>query len=278
MLSSDNLKSTVATTARWTAAVRAEESNRPDAHFHDRFARQFAGEGPAPTSQSSWPLVARTQLIDEAIARSVSEGADRVLNLAAGFDTRPYRLALPSTLRWFEADVAPTLEEKARLLAHEKPACEIERHPVDLTDPSALSELLDRALDGARNGCVVTEGLILYLTAEQVSTLAEALASRPQIRSWILDLASPATLAMLQRTTDPLLEPESRMKFAPAEGTDFFERAGWRVSEVSSLMRKARKMKRLPPLLSLVSFLPEPRPNALGTKRWGGVVRLRKAG
>ena len=37
-------------------------------------------------------FIARTKLIDDLIAASLAEGCDRVINLAAGLDTRPYRL------------------------------------------------------------------------------------------------------------------------------------------------------------------------------------------
>jgi O-methyltransferase involved in polyketide biosynthesis len=35
-----------------------------------------------------------------------------VLNLAAGLDTRPYRLNLPSDFAWVEADLPQLLKEK----------------------------------------------------------------------------------------------------------------------------------------------------------------------
>src|SRR5262245_62515245 len=92
----------VSDTARWVAVYRAEESARSDALFHDPFAAQLAGErgraiaARAPRA-SSFAMVARTKLIDDLVAASIAEGCDRVVNLAAGFDTRPYRLALPES-------------------------------------------------------------------------------------------------------------------------------------------------------------------------------------
>ncbi|PRC60941.1 hypothetical protein C6A85_14430, partial [Mycobacterium sp. ITM-2017-0098] len=38
----------------------------------------------------------RTKTIDDIITKAISDGCDRVLNLAAGLDTRPYRLNLPA--------------------------------------------------------------------------------------------------------------------------------------------------------------------------------------
>ncbi len=52
-----------------------------------------------------------------------------MLNLAAGFDTRPYRLALPSALLWIEGDRGPLIEEKEELLRNEVPAAGSNYHP-----------------------------------------------------------------------------------------------------------------------------------------------------
>src|SRR5579862_7049636 len=103
--------SNVSDTARWVAVYRARESARPDALFNDPFAKSLAGErGQAiaalmpAQARSGWPMVARTKLIDDLVLAAVAEDCDCVVNLAAGLDTRPYRLALPNSLRWIEAD------------------------------------------------------------------------------------------------------------------------------------------------------------------------------
>ena len=113
----------VSDTARWTALHRATESARPDALFRDPFAERLAGEhgraivATVPRStRNGWWLIARTKLIDDAIARAIADGCDRVLNLAAGLDTRPYRMDLPSDLSWIEADLPDLLAEKTQLL------------------------------------------------------------------------------------------------------------------------------------------------------------------
>ncbi|WP_171171680.1 hypothetical protein [Streptomyces sp. I05A-00742] len=47
--------------------------------------------------------------------------APGVINLAAGFGTRRYRLGLPSSLEWVGADLPEIIEEKERAPAAEKP-------------------------------------------------------------------------------------------------------------------------------------------------------------
>src|SRR5215510_1619100 len=97
----------ISDTALWAAAYRAEETDRPDALYRDPFARRLAGErgmqidASIPSRmRSAWAWVMRTVLYDRIITQEVRAGCDLVLNLAAGLDARPYRMALPPTLKW----------------------------------------------------------------------------------------------------------------------------------------------------------------------------------
>src|SRR5512138_1155580 len=91
----------VSDTARWVAAYRAHETERPDALFRDPLARRLAGERGEEISRTvklgamgEWPMVARTLLFDAFVTSEVARGVDTVVNLAAGLDTRPYRMSL----------------------------------------------------------------------------------------------------------------------------------------------------------------------------------------
>ena len=46
---------------------------------------------------------------------AAAEGSERLLDLAAGFDTRPYRLPLPSEFAWVEADLPALTKGMAHL-------------------------------------------------------------------------------------------------------------------------------------------------------------------
>jgi O-methyltransferase involved in polyketide biosynthesis len=88
---SDPLISNVSDTARWVATYRAVESARPDALFHDPLADRLAGDrgraivAAAPRAiRNGWWLVARTKVMDDVIIDAITDGCDRVLNLAAG--------------------------------------------------------------------------------------------------------------------------------------------------------------------------------------------------
>ena len=105
----------ISDTARWIAVMRARETARPDALFEDPLAGKIAGvDGRAIEHQMrargrmpDWPIVMRTLVLDEHILRGVADGVDMVIDLAAGMDTRPYRLPLPRALTWVDVDRAP---------------------------------------------------------------------------------------------------------------------------------------------------------------------------
>jgi methyltransferase (TIGR00027 family) len=275
--------SNVSDTARWVAVYRARESARPDALFHDPYAQLLAGErGQAIAafmprqSRNGWPLIARTKLMDDLILAIIKQGCDCVVNLAAGFDTRPYRLEVPTSLRWIEADLPALTEEKEQLLKNAQPRCQLQRIKVDLADSSARVAMLKEAVGPSINVLVITEGLMLYLDEEQARTLSMDLGAQAGIRWWILDLASPALLEMMKKSMGSQLA-NAPMKFGPANGIAFFEDLGWRVTHVQSVLRAASQFRRLPWTLKLFGFLPEANPRNPGRIPWSAVVQLGRA-
>lgn len=270
----------VSDTARWVAVYRASESARPDALFKDPFAERLAGArgraiaALAPRqARSGWPMITRTKLMDDLILASVAEGCDLVVNLAAGFDTRPYRLALPASLSWVEVDLPALIEEKEGLLAGEKPACRLVRERADLASPEARSAVLGRVTSAATKALVITEGLLIYLEDDVVRSLGRDLASRTAVCWWLTDLASPAILKMMQKGMAEHLA-NAPMRFAPANGIAFFEALGWQARDVRSIFHEAVRFRRVPWLLRLFALLPAPDPRKPGNARWSAVVRL----
>jgi methyltransferase (TIGR00027 family) len=251
----------VSDTARWTALHRATESARPDALFRDPLAERLAGEqgraivANVPWSnRSGWWLVARTKIIDDAIAVSLANGCDRILNLAAGLDTRPYRLDLPSELTWIEADLPKLLAEKTQLLADQTPRCRLTRTAVDLADPHARDAFFNDALDGATKAFVLTEGLSMYLEAADIAALSGAL-KRPEVAWWMLDFAFPGLKKQINKNIAGISE-NAPFKFAPENGLAFFEDLGWRAVEAESVFEAARRFHRLPLWMRPLAWLP----------------------
>jgi methyltransferase (TIGR00027 family) len=270
----------ISDTALWVAVYRARESERPDALFKDPFARKLAGERGEEIARSlpfgerySWPYVARTINFDRIIQEQIRQGADMVINLAAGLDTRPYHMELPSQLQWVEVDLAPLTDYKEEILAGEKPRCQLRRVRMDLSDRAKRQELLRELGAQSKKALIVTEGLIIYLSPEEVLEFAQDLSSQPAFRDWVIDLASPGLLKMLQKNFDALEKAGSPLQFAPAEGPAYFTPAGWKPAEVYSMIKTAAKIKRLPFGLRLLSWLPESN-GRQGSRPWSAVCRL----
>jgi methyltransferase (TIGR00027 family) len=277
------LVSNVSDTARWVATYRAWETARPDALFRDPLAARLAGErGQAIAAmmprqaRSGWPLIVRTKLIDDLIMNAIAERCDCIVNLAAGLDARPYRLQLPQTLRWIEADLPAMMEEKERVLAAEKPICRLSRYRVNLSDPAARAAFLDESLYGATRALVISEGLLVYLNEAVVRTLAIDIAARAAAQWWVVDLASPSLLQLIRKTMGAQLS-NAPMIFAPANGVAFFESLGWAPQEIQPLLSAGVRLRRLPWFLHWLSWLPQTDPRQLGHARWSAVVRFARA-
>ena len=281
----------ISDTALWAAVYRARETDRPDAVFRDPFARRLAGERGERIAQSfssttpfadmtDWTWLSRTYLFDSFISEAVRQGADRIINLAAGLDARPYRMDLPKSLYWIEVDLPDILAYKAEILRHDKPVCSLERVPLDLSNRTARRDVLEKLCEGASRALIVTEGFVIYLTAEEVGDLAQDLGAIPRVHHWVLDLVSHGLLQRLQKTVNPQLgESGASLKFGPGEGPLFFERYGWTPVDVRSSLKTAARLKRLPFLFRLMSLLPEPKGKP-GNRPWSGVCLLKnqKAG
>lgn len=254
----------ISDTARWVAMYRALESDRPDAHFHDPYARLLAGERGEEMARKlpgfrfgSWPMVVRTCLFDELVLCCVErEEADLVLNLAAGLDARPYRLPLPESLRWVEVDLPEILDYKDAQLKDERPHCRRESVKLDLKDASARRSLFRRLGEESKRAVILSEGLLVYLDEKEVGALADDLHAQAGFRWWVIDLASPALLKRLEKTYGPsLADAGARMQFAPADGTEFFRRHGWKEAEFRSTWDEAHRLKRQMPMAWLFRFL-----------------------
>lgn len=274
----------VSDTALWVAVYRARETERPDALFRDLYARRLAGARGEQIATSmpfsdkaTWAWVARTVLFDQFIEEQVRGGVDLVVNLAAGLDARPYRMALPPSLKWVEVDLPGILAYKEEILAGCKPACALERVRLDLSDVPARRELFERLGRSARRALVVTEGLLIYLTAEEVGSLARDLAAPASFRSWALDLASPGLLKMIQKDSGTQLSAAgASLKFGPPEGPGFFAPYGWKSVDVRSPLKTAARLKRLSFGMRILAMLPESS-GPQGSRPWSGVCLFERA-
>lgn len=243
----------VSDTARWVAVYRAMESDRPDAIFHDPYARKLAGDrGEAIVDemkrgrQMAWPMIVRTAIFDDIIMRKVRAGeVDTVVNLACGLDARAWRLPLNPELRWYDVDLPGILNYKTETLAGIPTNCRYEAITMDLTDAARRQALFASLGAQSRRALVVAEGLIVYLTTDQVAGLATDLHAAPSFQWWLIDIASPRLLQMMNKMWGGNVQAgNAPFLFAPPEGTAFFDRYGWHEAEFRSTGEEAMRLKR----------------------------------
>ena len=199
-------------TARWTAAVRARESVREDRLFYDPWAAALAGqEGEAwiegRTADSVAPIALRTRFFDDFLQRMVLQGTIRqVVLMAAGLDTRAFRLSWPAGTRLFELDQAPVLNYKKQILhsAGAQPACERQVIEVDLTAPWQ-EQLVRAGFDSARSSGWLLEGFLFYLSDESLARILDEVTGLAAPGSWLgfdiinrITLTSPWTRQWIQ--------------------------------------------------------------------------------
>jgi len=271
----------ISDTARWVAYFRARETQRPDALFRDPYAERLAGQRGFQVANSlqdgtkqEWAWAARIYLFDRFVGAQVRAGAELIVNLAAGLDTRPYRLELPPTLQWVEVDLPQVISYKQEVLKREKPVCLLEQIPLDLTDVLSRRKLFQELNDRKKKVCVMTEGLLVYLTAEEVASLARDLARDLDAQNWLIDLCSPGQLKIMQRTYGKQLgEAGAALRFAPEEGPAFFLPHGWQPIELHGFLKTAASLNRAP--AALLSLLPEP-DRIQGNYPWTGICLLKK--
>lgn len=172
--------STLEATARWTATVRTMENTRADALFHDPWAEALAGEEGRTwmaqrTADRVVPIVLRTRFFDDFLQRTTQEqGIRQVVLMAAGLDTRAFRLDWPAGTRIFELDQPAVLRYKARVLAlaGAEPAVARSAIEVDLGEPWQ-EELVAAGFDPQIPALYLLEGLLFYLPDEQLRRILD---------------------------------------------------------------------------------------------------------
>ncbi|MEX2984491.1 class I SAM-dependent methyltransferase [Streptomyces sp. C36] len=200
----------VAKTALLTAAMRARESARADALFHDPLAAKLAGPSAMALLETVGDVAAipvRTRFFDEAIGGAVGHGGPRQLVIvAAGMDTRAYRLGLPDDVTVYELDRPELLDRKEQLAAGVAPACRRVAVGVDLAAAGWEEALAGAGFRADLPTCWLVEGLTQYLREPDVHTLFERISALSAPGSHLLTdfvsarlLAAPEARPMLER-------------------------------------------------------------------------------
>jgi methyltransferase (TIGR00027 family) len=178
-MTTENPLTGVSVTALSVARVRAAESRRPDALFHDPYAVAFVRAAPGRTGPARAnphrdalirQITLRTRWYDDHLRDACAAGCRQVVLLAAGLDARAYRLPWPPGVHQNELDLPPVLDVKQRVLddlgAH--PRCTRTTVPTDLTADWS-TPLTAAGLDPTRPAAWLVEGFLVYLTAAQAA-------------------------------------------------------------------------------------------------------------
>jgi methyltransferase (TIGR00027 family) len=176
----------VAPTSRWMAAARARESERTDRLFDDPLAAALAGPqgvawlGDMETAAWSdgpgmYPVV-RTRFFDDFLVDACRTPAVRqVVLVAAGLDTRAFRLVWPRGTRVYEMDLPEVLDAKEDIIraSEAKANCRRVTVGVDLQEPAWPEALIGSGYQPARPSVWLIEGLLYYLSPAAVDGLLD---------------------------------------------------------------------------------------------------------
>jgi methyltransferase (TIGR00027 family) len=197
-----DIKTSVGSTALFVAASRALEAKKPDPAAVDPYAEVFcraAGgewtdvlDGRAPDHPLKTEFGehfvnfqgVRTKYFDTYFNAAAADGVRQIVLLAAGLDSRGYRLPWPDGTVVFELDQPRVLEFKREALAAhgDAPTAERREVAVDLRNdwPQALR---DNGFDPTKPSAFIAEGLLIYLPA----------AAQHQLFAGIDSLAAPGS-------------------------------------------------------------------------------------
>jgi len=281
----------VGATALGVAAARAAETESETPLISDPFARVFlnaAGDGmwnwfaapdlPAEIAEAEPDLkprmqgmvdymAARTSFFDQFFLDATRAGVRQVVILAAGLDSRAWRLPWPDGTTVYELDQPRVLEFKSSTLRGDgaQPTCNLVHVPVDLRHdwPAALQQA---GFDSSAPSAWSAEGLLPFLPAaahellfERVQALSVA-GSRIAVEAPGPDFLDEAAIAKrretMQRVRDLMakLEPERDIPdvqdlwyFEEREDVgDWLRRHGWDVTVTEAVELMARYDRRPP--------------------------------
>lgn len=194
-----DITTSVGSTALFVATARALEAQKPEPLVVDPHAELFCravGGPPADVLDGKAPdhplksadfgehfvnfQAARTKYFDDYFRRAAAAGVRQVVVLAAGLDSRAYRLDWPAGTTIFELDRPQVLDFKREVLSGHgaQPRADRREIAVDLREDWAAA-LRDSGFHADKPSAWIAEGLLIYLPAsaqEQLFTGIDGLA------------------------------------------------------------------------------------------------------
>jgi O-methyltransferase involved in polyketide biosynthesis len=157
-------------------------------------------------------------------------------------------MMLPKSLQWIEADYPAIISHKESVLRDSTPSCKLTRVAIDLADGEKRREFLASAAPDAKRVLILTEGVIVYLSPEQVSELARDLLAQPRFAYWIAEYFNPKVYPHLQRAVRTIKMRNAPFLFYPDDWYGFFARLGWAERETRYSGEVAVEHGRRPPM------------------------------
>ncbi|HEY3045734.1 MAG TPA: SAM-dependent methyltransferase, partial [Vicinamibacterales bacterium] len=190
--------------------------------------------GMANNSGPELYLSIRTRFLDDALLSAVSESSIRqTVILAAGMDTRAFRLKWPAGMTVYEIDRDDVFDRKEDVLGrlNARPACDRRIIRADLAKPW-VQNLLDAAgFDPARPTAILAEGLLMYLDERAAIDLFTGLKTLACEGSWIgMDVVNPEMLTSVYTAAymKKLAELACPWTFGVSDPEAFLAEHGWR--------------------------------------------------
>lgn len=230
----------VGKTSLLVAAMRAVENNRSNTEgrlFNDPFAEKLAGpEGfaileKAIAASGEQPVIAiRTRYIDDRINEALAQGIRQIVILAAGMDSRAYRMDFPEETQLFELDKKTVLDYKKEKLSDDKPRCHRKTICVDLRE-DWQSKLIEAGMDKTQQTLWLVEGLLMYLKEPDVLTLFKKISEMSVPQSVLLfDILSRSLIEapFMANQLQFLASLGAPWQFGVNDPEKFMEQWGWK--------------------------------------------------
>jgi methyltransferase (TIGR00027 family) len=286
-----DITESVGATALSVAAARAVETGSDDPLIRDQFAYLLVSTAGQPWERLASSLewigdddhgrrahrmaidyqAVRTHYFDSYFADAVAAGIRQVVILAAGLDSRAFRLEWPAGTSVYEIDQPQVVAYKTSTLesAGAAPTAERRTVQVDLRDDWAAA-LTAAGFDSSQPTAWLAEGLLPYLPAEAQNRLFEivtglsAPGSRVAVEAFSLGTGDNEARRVARRARfdrmrqrlglDINVETLTYQESGRADAADWLTENGWQVSAVSNTDEMARLGRAIPSDLADEAF------------------------
>ena len=181
-------------------------------------------------------MTPRTVLIDAALTDALGRhGGTQVVLVGAGLDARPWRLPALDGVTVLSVDHPASQRDLRHRAEHlPPPVCDLRYVAVDLTRDPMTPPLRDAGHDPGLPTVWVWEGVVPYLSRQEVSETLDALtaASGPG-SSLLVQYQAPSVVASLGRRAAGLL---SRLASAPSPLADEPWKSTWSAARMAALL------------------------------------------